>query len=145
MAQAATFDYDLFLSHNAADKDWTRFLAQAIEADDTGPALRVFLDVWYIEPGENIVLALERALKASRRVGLVLSPKASASDWVNSERSTAIYKDPAGQKRTIIPLLLKDCEIPELLRPLAYIDFRNPNTFGEIPLTPHSGFTRPKA
>jgi TIR domain len=131
MAHPAAFEYDLFLSHNSADKDWTRFLAQAIEADATGPALRVFLDVWYIEPGDNIVLALERALKASRRVGLVLSPKAIASDWVNSERSTAIYRDPASHKRTIIPLLHKDCEIPDLLRPLAFIDFRDPRTFGQ--------------
>jgi hypothetical protein len=86
--------YDLFLSHNSADKPWAERLAAAVEADRLGPPLTVFFDKWDIPPGGDIPRELEDALQASRYVGLVLSPESLASDWVSLERSTAIYRDP---------------------------------------------------
>lgn len=123
--------YDLFLSHNNVDKDWTQYLANCIEQDASGPPLKVFFDEWDIAPGDDIPLALEQALDNSRHIGLVLSPEAVISRWVALERSTAIYRDPNAQAHTLLPLLRKDCELPGILKRLNYIDFRDDRNFDE--------------
>src|SRR5271157_2322912 len=116
--------FDLFLSHNGADKPWTERLAVAIEADRSGPPLKVFFDKWDILPGSDVPAELEEGLQNSRYVGLVLSPEALSSDWVALERSTAIYRDPRARQRSLIPLLRRDCELPDMLAQLNRIDFR---------------------
>jgi hypothetical protein len=120
---------DLFLSHNAADKPWTERLATAVEADRSGPSLKVFFDKWDIPPGGDVPLELERGLQNSRYVGLVLSPEALSSDWVALERSSAIYRDPGARRRSLIPLLHRTCNIPDALARLNYIDFRREQDF----------------
>jgi hypothetical protein len=122
---------DLFLSHNNTDKPWTERLAAALEADATGPALKVFFDKWDIPPGGDIPAELENGLQNSRYVGLVLSPESLASDWVMLERSTAIYRDPRARQRSLIPLLRRTCDIPDMLARLRYIDFRREQDFNE--------------
>lgn len=123
--------YDIFLSHNRADKPWTERLATRIEADRDGPQLRVFFDKWIMGPGSDIPLELEQGLQDSKYIGLVLSPKALASDWVALERSTAIYTDPRARKKRLIPLLRKDCEVPHMLARINAIDFRLEQNFEE--------------
>ncbi len=126
-----SFKYDIFLSHNRADKAWTERLAARIEDDRDGPPLKVFFDKWVISPGADIPLELEEGLQASRYVGLVLSPEALASDWVALERSTAIYGDPRSRAKRLIPLLRDTCEIPDMLARLNAIDFRREQDFEE--------------
>jgi hypothetical protein len=122
---------DLFLSHNSADKPWTERLASVVEADRTGPPLKVFFDKWDIPPGGDIPSELEQGLQNSKYVGLVLSPEALASDWVMLERSTAIFRDPAARQRGLLPLMRRTCELPDMLARLRYIDFRNDHDFAE--------------
>jgi hypothetical protein len=121
--------FDLFLSHNGADKLWTERLAVAIEADRSGPPLKVFFDKWDILPGSDVPAELEEGLQNSRYMGLVLSPEALSSDWVALERSTAIYKDPRARQRSLIPLLHRDCELPDMLARLNRIDFHREHDF----------------
>lgn len=126
-----SYIYDIFLSHNGADKPWTEKLAYDIESDIQGPPLKVFFDKWDIKPGANLPEELERGLTSSRFLGLVMSPQAFKSDWVVLERSTAIMRDPAAKLRTIIPLLRKPCKKPLILTPLIHIDFTNDNDYNE--------------
>jgi len=121
--------YDVFLSHNNADKAWTERLAIAIEADRDGPPLKVFFDKWDISPGADIPAELEQGLQFSRYVALVLSPESLASSWVSLERSTAIYRDPNARSRHLIPLLRRECKVPDMLARLKYIDFRREQDF----------------
>ena len=70
------YGYDLFLSHNRADKDWVRKLATRL-ADHTynGRALRPWLDEQVLDPGEDVREAeLTTALDRSRLFVIVLSP-----------------------------------------------------------------------
>jgi hypothetical protein len=111
------FQYDVFLSHNQADKSRVRRLAERLRA----AGLRVWLDEWVIQPGDDIYLAIERGLEASRTLVLCLSPAALGSDWVGLERSTVgkgnwPFRDPANAGRRFIPLLLADCKLPDILR-----------------------------
>jgi hypothetical protein len=121
----SNYRYDVFLSHNAADKGWVRHLAQQIEGDESGPPLRVFFDAWDVAAGSNIPPALSSAIDESRRIAFVLSPASVASEWVAFEVDLAIARrDPSGRKGVLVPLLRADCEIPPELSHLSYIDFR---------------------
>jgi hypothetical protein len=93
------FHYDVFLSHNQADER------------------RVWFDEWIIQPAEDIYLAIERTLEASRTLVLYLSPAALGSDWVGPHRSTALFRDAADTGWRFIRLLLADWKLPSTLRP----------------------------
>ncbi len=114
------FSFDVFLSHNQADKLRVCRLAERLK----GAGLRVWLDEWVIQPGDIISLKVDEGLEQSRALLLCLSPAALASDWVSLERSTAIHRDPANTGRRLIPLLLADCKLPDTLRRYKYVDFR---------------------
>ena len=114
------FEYDVFLSHNAADKPSVRRLAQRLRK----AGLAVWFDEWIIQPGDDIYLFIERGLEASRTLVLCMSPAAFGSKWVSLERSTALFRDPTNQDRRFVPLLLADCDLPDTLRRYKYVDWR---------------------
>jgi len=114
------FSFDVFLSHNSGDKGRVRPVAHELKA----AGLRVWFDEWEIGPGDDIYLAIERGLEASRVLVLCLSPAALGSGWVDLERSTALFRDPANRTRRFVPVLLTDCEMPAALRRYRYIDLR---------------------
>lgn len=120
---ANSFTYDVFLSHNIADKPQVRKLAERLKK----AGLRVWLDEWLIKPGDDIYLAIERGLEEARIQVLCLSPAALGSEWVTLERSTVLFRDPSNKGRRFIPLLLTDCELPDTLRRYKYVDYRREN------------------
>jgi TIR domain-containing protein len=113
------FEFDVFLSHNSADKRRVRILAEKLRS----AGLKVWFDEWIIKPGDDICLCIEQGLEAARCLVLCMSSAAFQSDWVGLERSTAIFRDPANSQRRFIPLLLDKCEIPDTIRRYKYIDF----------------------
>jgi hypothetical protein len=126
----AEFQYDVFLSHNQADKPRVRQLAERLRA----AGLRVWFDEWVIKAGDDIYLAIERGLEAARVQVLRLSPAALGSEWVTLERSTVLFRDPTNQGRRFVPLLLADCTLPDTLRRYKYVDFlhETPAAFDEL-------------
>ena len=117
---ADRFAYDVFLSHNSRDKPRVRELAEELRA----AGLRVWFDEWVLKPGDDIYLAIERGLEATRAQVLCPSPATLESDWVALERSTVLFRDPTNAGRRFIPLLLADCELPDALRRYKYVDYR---------------------
>ena len=117
---APPFKYDVFLSHNHADKPQVRRLAERLKA----AGVRVWFDEWVIQAGDIIALKVDEGLELSRVLLLCISPAALASGWVALERSTAIHRDPANAGRRFIPLLLGDCALPATLQRYKYVDFR---------------------
>jgi hypothetical protein len=115
------YRYHIFLSHNGAQKEWTRRLADRLRQK----GLSVFFDEDSIRLGDDIPTAVETGLKSSRHVVLVLSPEALESKWVALEYSASLYKDPSAADRTLIPVLRKDCDIPLILARLKYLDARS--------------------
>ena len=115
------YKYHIFLSHNGAQKEWTRRLADRLRQE----GLSIFFDEDSIKLGEDIPAAIETGLKSSRHVVLVLSPEALKSKWVVLEYSASLYKDPNDADRTLIPVLRKDCDIPLILARLKYLDVRS--------------------
>ena len=132
MSNLTTYEYDIFLSHNHADEDWTARLAERLEKEDwLGRKLRVFFSPWDIRPGQSIPLEIEKALPKSRKVGLIMSPEAIASAWVELERLVTNYIAVSARQERLIPLLRRDCDIPALVQHILYIDFRDDAQFEE--------------
>jgi len=134
--------YDLFLSHNRADKDWVRELGAEIEQQtiDGLPGsrpLKVFFDEWDIDIGENIIIRLNDGLRRSRFVACVLSPEFMASEWTSFEWTHVVAGDPTNKQKRIIPLLRRDVALNgvdqlDLCAPFKganYIDFRKDNRY----------------
>jgi hypothetical protein len=117
------FLWDVFLSHSACDKERIFRLAEELRA----AGLRVWLDEWVIQPGDDIYAAIENGLEYSRTLILCMSPAAIDSDWVKLERNTTIFRDPQNKERRFIPLMLEDCIPPAVIRRLAHVDWRREN------------------
>src|SRR5437667_1115816 len=125
LSPPTTASYDIFLSYQHEDEDWTTELAYRLRK----AGLRVFHAASEIKPGENFVARIEEALASARSYAIVLSAAALAADWPSAERAAAIITDPAGRFGRVIPLMLRPCQIPPLLAFRNYIDFRDEQRF----------------
>ncbi|MCK6619638.1 MAG: TIR domain-containing protein [Calditrichaceae bacterium] len=117
--------YDVFLSHAGEDDAFVKRLADELER----AGATVFEDGRSIKPGEHIALTVSKALKASRKLVFIMTPASVSKKWPQAEALYHPFFDPANQERRLIPLMLEDCQPPDLIRPLKYIDFRNPDDY----------------
>ncbi|MBA4105615.1 MAG: hypothetical protein C0485_07630 [Pirellula sp.] len=133
---------DVFLCHNAADKDWVRQLGEQLESETfdgtaSGRPLRVFFDEWDIDVGYNVLLRLNQGLSACRYLAVVISPEMLAAPWPTLEWTHIVADDPVNRKGRIIPLFLRDysaatgayAELPAPFKALNWIDFRRAQDF----------------
>ena len=126
--------YDVFLSHNSADKEAVETLARRLaqEAD-----LHPFLDKWHLIPGNPWQEELEQALDTSRTCAVFLGPHGIGS-WENEEMRTALDKRLRSQGFRVIPVLLPGATMPErgqlpsFLSRLTWVDFRTPARVEDI-------------
>jgi len=133
---------DIFLSYNKADKKWVHDLAAQIESEtlDGTPAgrkMRVFLDEWDMDVGDNMINKMNTGLKVCRFFAVVMSPEFFGSGWTNFEWTHVVSQDPTNTKRRIIPIFLRETtldgkqriEFPAPFNVLKYLDFRETKAF----------------
>ena len=113
--------FDVFLSHNAADKAAVRAINQRLKQRGIVP----WLDEEQVQPGRNWVKLLENQLQSINSMAVFIGPSGMGR-WHSAEEETAMI---LCQDRNIpvIPVLLTDAresEVPPLLRRLHYVDFR---------------------
>ena len=104
-----------FVSYSRADADFVLRLCQDLRAAGAS----IWLDKLDIHPGEEWDEAIERGLSECGRMLVVLSPNSVTSENVLDEIGSALSR-----KKTIIPVLYRDCEIPYRLNRIQYVDFR---------------------
>jgi len=117
---------NIFISYSSKDKKFASKLAHDLEE----LAHIVWLDEWEIKVGECIVTKIEEGLSISDYVIIVLTPDSVSSGWVEKEWKTAYWKEIEEKKIIVLPLLLKTCNIPLLLKTKKYADFRKNCTVG---------------
>lgn len=81
----ASTPYDVFFSYNSQDQDAVTRVAEALK--ETG--LRVFMDRWYLVPGQPWPQALERELGKCKAVAIFLNHRARFSCTVGTLRFEA--------------------------------------------------------
>ena len=118
--------YDVFLSHNSADKSAVEALAQQLVKEGIQP----WLDKWNLIPGEPWQEAIEEALDACQTVAVFLGLK-GVGPWENEEMRSALEDRVRDKSHRVIPVLLpgapepRERPLPRFLRRLTWVDFRN--------------------
>jgi formylglycine-generating enzyme required for sulfatase activity len=108
----------VFISYSRRDLAFVEQLAADLQATS--------LDVWYdlsgLDGGARWRIEIEKAIRESQYVIVVLSPDSVASEWVERE-----YLFVGNLKRKIIPLFYKQCDLPLDYLNLHYIDVQGEN------------------
>ena len=123
----------LFLSYSTADQEIAGQLAMALLAE----SVKVWKDDLRIRPGDQLSEEIVTAIETCSFFCILLSTESVASDWVQRELDVALACDRAGTRGFLIPVLLDDCEIPESLEDLRFIDFREESQRGIRVLVGH--------
>lgn len=104
----------VFFSYSRDDTEFVLNLAKNLRQ----AGAKVWLDQLDISPGTRWDKAIENALTESKVLLVILSKTSVDSDNVLDEVSFALEEG-----KTVVPVLLEDCEIPFRLRRLQYADF----------------------
>jgi hypothetical protein len=109
---------DFFISYNSADKDRAEWIAWQLEA----AGYTTVIQAWDFGPGQNFVLAMQKAATEAKRTIAVLSPDYLNAKFTAPEWAAAFVQDPTGEQRLLIPVRVRPVELIGLLGPIVYID-----------------------
>ena len=127
MKNEETYQYDVFISYRwiTPDQEWVREqLYPALKS----AGLKVCLDIEDFVPGRDLILEMERAGKEARQVLCIISPDYfKEGRMVEFENLSARRRDPGGRNSFLIPLILRETEIPERIRGLIPLDWTTPS------------------
>lgn len=110
----------IFISHSSKDKS----TAKKITIDLMKFGHDVWLDEWEINVGDCILTGIEGGIASADYVAIILTPHSISSNWVEKEWKTKYWDEIDKGDIHVLPLLLKDCQIPILLKSKKYADFR---------------------
>ncbi|HWD26874.1 MAG TPA: toll/interleukin-1 receptor domain-containing protein [Rhizomicrobium sp.] len=112
--------HDLFLSHTSADKPFVRRLREDLLKQGVG---KVWVDEAEIGIGDSLLGKIDEGLRATRYVGVVLSPRSISAPWVKKELEMAMSREIADRQVVVLPLMYEKCELPLFLAGKLYADF----------------------
>jgi hypothetical protein len=101
------------------DKQFARWLTVDLGKAGHSP----WLDEWKIRVGESIPKKISEGIEDCDVVVVVLSEHALKSRWVENEWQAKYWQEIMDDKILVLPILLKQCEVPTLLQAKKYADF----------------------
>ena len=117
-----TKKYKMFLCHSSDDKSFADRLANDLQKSK----IPVWFDKWNIKVGDSIVDEIDKGIKESDYLGIVISSSSLNSDWVKKELNAAIVEELKKKKVVVLPILIDDVwdKVPIFLREKKYADFK---------------------
>lgn len=113
--------YDIFLSHSSVDKEFTDKLHGLLELSG--------FHVWYDEKrltgSTQLLSGLPKYINDSEAFIVVLSQDSCRSSWVQDEYGYGRSLMDKGELKTIIPVVIDDCEIPGFYNNYKWIDCKD--------------------
>lgn len=109
---------DFFISYNKADCAWAEWIAWQLEEE----GYTTILQVWDFRPGSNFARKMQQATSEAKQTIAVLSPDYLTSEFTQPEWLAAFAQDPSGDRKTLIPIRVRKCELKGLLRQIIYLD-----------------------
>jgi len=107
---------DYFVSFGGPDEAWADWVAYVLE--DEG--FSVLVQSRDMLPGQNIVHQTQLGVLAKHTI-MIMSPDYFGRDFPEAEWAAGFFQDPAGLARKLVPVMVRRCEPPGLLAPIAYI------------------------
>ena len=116
----------IFISYSSKDREWvSNWLLPNLE--DAG--LEVCIDYRDFKIGRSSLINMEEAVDWCDKILLVLTPHWVESEWTNFEALMMQTEDPIGLRGRLLPLMLKQCELPRRLGIFTYADFKDENNW----------------
>ena len=109
----------VYISYSHKDKDFVTPLLYSL--NELG--IETWIDDLEIKSGDNIFEKIQHGLSEASHLIVVLSTAYVESKWTRTELNTFLslkFKTLGGK---VIPILMEQCEIPTILRDIAYYDF----------------------
>ncbi|CAC5413987.1 TLR2 [Mytilus coruscus] len=130
------FEYDFFISHSHKDEDWvTNILLRHLESqfDEQDVAFKgCIADRDFIPgciadrnftPGISVLDNIIEAIGESNKVILVISDSFVTSNWCQYEADQAVIRSLSSKAdNCVVPVLLEDCDIPDKIAHLNYVN-----------------------
>lgn len=110
----------LFICHATEDGGFVNRLVKQLDRH----ALHIWYDKREIIVGDSIVSRINEGLSETDFLLAVLSLQSIEKPWVKREISSTLMRQLGDKGVTILPVLLDDCNLPELLVDIKYADFR---------------------
>lgn len=118
-----------FLSHSSADND----LAWKIYRWLRDQAVSVWFDRIELRPGDSLLSKIAAGITRANVLLVLVTKSSIRSPWVEKELSIALTQEVQGTGPKVIPLLVKDCEIPTILADKLYISIdKEQSEFDEL-------------
>ena len=109
----------VFISHNKADKDTARQIGMSLVAEE----IKVWFDEWEISAGDSIVEQINTGLKGCTHFIVIWSKNSAKSNWVRRELNSTLNRAIQSGAPKLIPIILDETPIPELLAGIQYIKY----------------------
>jgi len=111
-------NWDFFVSYTQTDRAWAEWISWALEE----VSFRVLVKAWDFMPGSNWVEQMRRGVELADRTVVVLSGNYPGSRYGAAEWRQAWLHDPTGEFRKVLVVRVEDCQPPDLLEQVVYID-----------------------
>ncbi|MCP3918415.1 MAG: TIR domain-containing protein [bacterium] len=106
---------DFFVSYTAADREWAEWIAWQLESE----GYEVVIQAWDFQAGQNFVLNMDAALRATERLIAVLSAAYQDSVFAGDEWSAVMGTH---DRTRIVPVRIEEFQPTGLLSAVSYID-----------------------
>ncbi|WP_084696010.1 toll/interleukin-1 receptor domain-containing protein [Arenimonas donghaensis] len=113
-------DVPVFISYSHQDKDFVDKLAVQLVRQN----VHVWVDRWELSVGDSLIDRIQDAVDGASALLVVLSPESVQSEWCKRELSAGLLRELEEKRVVVMPVLLRDCEIPIFARGKFYADFR---------------------
>ena len=110
----------IFISYSHADAAFVEKLSMELVKHN----IHVWIDKWELNVGDSILNWVQKSIKESGALLVVLSKTSVASAWCNKELNAGLMRELDEKRVLVLPVLVEDCDIPMFLREKVYADFR---------------------
>jgi hypothetical protein len=111
----------VFLCHAHSDK----LIVRRIAKDLQNYSADVWIDEAEINVGDSLIQKIREGIDKMDYLAVFLSPESIQSEWVKRELDVAMNQEIEGRRIKVLPVLIKNCEIPSFLKGKFFADFRN--------------------
>lgn len=101
--------YDIFISHAGQEREWVRNLVEALSKQ----GLKVWYDETEVKPGDSFINQVEKGLRHSSNVVIIITPEATRSNWMALELGAAL-----ALHKPLIPVVSEDVPPQEIPGPI---------------------------
>lgn len=109
----------IFISYSHQDKEFVDRLVQDLQ----NSGVSIWVDSAEIKLGDSLIDKISEGIDKMEYLAVVLSPDSVNSSWVKKEVEVAMNQEIRGKKIKVLPLLHRECEIPNFLQDKKYADF----------------------